>query len=98
MPPNYVLEGVVLSGQISMGQWVRIESPLSYLDARVAGVEIDRKIVPEGRQGQTVALMFAGIDFAEISDGLTENEDSPLIVVNALAIKNTPKLWWQFWI
>ena len=97
MPPSYIFEGIVLSGQITIGQRVRIYSPLSYFDARVRGVEIERKIVPRGERGQTVALMFDGIDLTKVSDGFTTEKDSFAVAVNSLTIRDTPKMWWQFW-
>ena len=94
---NVVLSGSVCSGKVSIGEMVRVHSPKSYVDAKVKGVEVDRKIVRLARQGNNVALLFSELDLDKLSDGLVIQENSTVPIVESIEIRVVPKLWWQIW-
>ncbi|GAB1263115.1 hypothetical protein [Aurantivibrio plasticivorans] len=97
LKPSCILNGLVESGRVQVGDLVRISSPASHLEAKIKGVEVDRKVVSSAKAGNQVSLLFNNIDLSEISDGIKVEPNQTGIEVVSLNICESAKKWWHIW-
>jgi translation elongation factor EF-Tu-like GTPase len=91
-----VLAGRVVSGRVSVGDTVDLRSPQRSVRSVVAGLEIDRTLVPDAETGTNVAVLLRDFAPDSVSDGLMPEESGEWRVVS-LRIHGVAKPWWQFW-
>src|ERR1035437_3773840 len=65
-----VLTGRVEDGRLFIGARAILRTPSVSVPSKIVAVERNRKIVPFARAGEEVALMFRGVDPAELIGGI----------------------------
>jgi translation elongation factor EF-Tu-like GTPase len=91
-----VLTGVVLRGEVRVGDRVSIVTPSSQVTARVEGLEVSRRFVTHASGGQEVALFFPHLTPEQVRDGVKPVEGDGWSVTN-LSITMAPAYWWALW-
>lgn len=97
--------GVILTGRVEgrqafAGSRVRLVSPGSSVQAVVAGLEIDRKLVSSAAPGQDVAVLVRGVELEALIGAVEQFESEPGVHtwrIVSLRLEAEPKRWWEFW-
>jgi selenocysteine-specific translation elongation factor len=91
-----VFSGTISSGKISVGDRLRIKSPLAVVDLHVLGLLQHRERLSEASVGDAIAILTPLFDLELLADGFHRIEDGRYEIIS-LTLVASPSKWWEIW-
>jgi selenocysteine-specific translation elongation factor len=91
-----VFSGTISSGKISVGDRIRIKSPLAVADLTVLGLLQHRVRLSEAGAGDEIGVLASPFDLELVADGFRRIDDGCYEIISLTLVDSPPK-WWKIW-